>query len=321
MSTSYEISSLPWLSASHELLLKQVQAGSLSHGHLLDVHTQLGGDVLAQSMAKLILCQALTPVGACGQCKACLLVSAGTHPDLHCVAPDGNQIKVDQIRSLCSSLTSTAQQGGKRVAIIYQSERLNTASANALLKTLEEPGKETFLLLQTDRAAALLATVKSRCQTLSITPPSNAEVNAWLKGQQLLPAVPDGAKSHDVTWCLSVVGGPIQLAQSLQSDKYQTLLNYRKEWAMSLSSGHLCGSLLALKDNQLIDALQVLYLYLRHFVLKSNDINAFTKAQVITLAAKIMEMRHKLTTMAAVNTQALCMDYVLAFRQLTHTHR
>ncbi|WP_445945673.1 DNA polymerase III subunit delta' [Shewanella sp.] len=321
MSTDYDISALPWLHASHELLLNQVRQGSLGHGHLLDVHSQLGGDVLAMSMARLIMCQALTPVGACGQCKACLLVSAGTHPDLHSVAPDGNQIKVDQIRSLCNSLTSTAQQGGKRVAIIYQSERLNTASANALLKTLEEPGKETFVILQTDRPAALLATVKSRCQTLTLTPPNNAEVTAWLKAQQLLPTALDGAKPHDVTWCLSVVGGPIQLAASLQSDKYQTLLNYRKEWALSLRSGHLCGSLLHLKDSQLIDALQVLYLYLRHFVLKSNDINAFTKAQVITLAARIMDMCHKLTTMAAINAQGLCMDYVLAFKKLTHTHR
>lgn len=316
--TDYSISALPWLEDISHNVVAQLMANTLSHAHVLAIDTQLGGQVLARHMAKSAMCLSLTAQGPCQVCKACLLISAGNHPDLHELYPDGQYIKVDQVRGLCRALTSTAQQGGKRVAILYQSERMNTASANALLKTLEEPGNDVFLLLQTDLASGLLATIKSRCQFLSITPPSSPAVNDWLSGQDLLPKPIDGKKAGDVTWCLSVVGGPLKLAESLRSGHYQTLVTYRSEWGQSLASGHLCGSLATLKESELIAALQVLYLYLRHFVLKSNDINAFTQAQIISLAATVMDMCHKLTGMAAVNAQGICLNYLLKFRQVIH---
>lgn len=320
MSVNYAIGALPWLRETEQGVIAQLRAGTISHGHLITIDAQLGGHVFAEHIAKSAMCQSLSQSGPCCVCKACMLIDAGNHPDLHQVYPDGNQIKVDQVRTLCRALTSTAQQGGKRVAIIYHSERMNSASANALLKTLEEPGDDILLLLQTDLTGALLATIKSRCQLLTVQPPSAQVVNTWLDEQGLLPMVSDGSKAGDVTWCLSAVGGPLKLAESLQNGHYQTLLTYRRDWAQSLSSGHLGGSLASLKETQLIDALQVLYLYLRHFVLKSNNINAFTQAQIIALAATVMDMCHRLTSMASVNTQGLCLSYILRFKQLTHTN-
>ncbi|WP_137226925.1 DNA polymerase III subunit delta' [Shewanella sp. MEBiC00475] len=326
--SDYQIDQLPWLADPHQRFVDQYYRGKSSHAHLFNIDKALGGDKLAKVAAQAVLCQHLTPVGACGQCKSCLLLTAGNHPDLYVVEPDGNQIKVDQIRQLCKALTQTAQQGGARVAIIINAERLNLAAANALLKTLEEPGDDVVLILQTNTSAQLLATITSRCQTLKFVKPTKLAIHDWLSEQKLLPAANSEGKMHDVTWCLSVVGGPLALANSLTSQHYQQLLTFRQDWAQSLKTGHLSNSLLKVSDQQIVDALNVLYLYLRQYVLKSNKIksnnanhqtlNPVFQAKIIELAGRVMNMCHKLETMPSVNTQALCQQYVLAFRQLTY---
>ncbi|MGI2169823.1 DNA polymerase III subunit delta' [Shewanella sp. MF05960] len=329
--SDYQLAQLPWLADAHQGFVDVHYRGKSSHAHLLNVDNALGGIVLANACAQTVLCQQLTPVGACGQCKSCLLLHSGTHPDLHIIEPDGNQIKVDQIRQLCQALTQTAQQGGARVAVITHAERLNIAAANALLKTLEEPGEGVVLILQTNRKSQLLPTITSRCQTLAFISPQKADIQQWLAEQDLLPAPNSQGKIHDVTWCINVVGGPLSLASSLRSKHYQQLLAYRQDWAQSLKTGHLCHSLLSLSEQQIVDALNVLYLYLRQYVLKSNSkvqlqtqvsdsqqLNPLVQAKLLELAGRIMQMCQKLETMPSVNTQALCQQYVLAYKQLTH---
>ncbi|MGX9459658.1 DNA polymerase III subunit delta' [Shewanella sp. A14] len=331
--SDYQIGQLPWLAEPHQRFVDQHYRGKSSHAHLFNIDKALGGDKLAKAAAHTVLCQHLTSVGACGQCKSCLLLAAGNHPDLYVIEPDGNQIKVDQIRQLCQALTQTAQQHGARVAIILNAERLNLAAANALLKTLEEPGDDVVLILQTNTSAQLLATITSRCQMLNFVLPTKLEIHQWLEAQQLLPAPDAEGKIHDVTWCLSVVGGPLALASSLTSQHYQQLMTFRQDWAQSLRTGHLCNSLLKVSEQQIVDVLNILYLYLRQYVLKSNKIesnkiktenaghqvlNPLVQTKIIELAGNVMRMSRKLETMPSVNTQALCQQYVLAFRQLTH---
>ncbi|MGZ9898490.1 DNA polymerase III subunit delta' [Shewanella gaetbuli] len=325
--SAQDISQYPWLVAPYQQFCHLCCQDKHSHAQLIAVDMALGGVALVNSMAKSALCINKTQGGACGHCKACLLCDAGNHPDLHRIQSDGAQIKVDQIRQLCQSLTHTAQQSGARVAIIEHAERMNIAAANALLKTLEEPGEDTLLLLQTDTVANLLPTITSRCQKVAFKAPSTQQILVWLEAQNLLPAADEQGKRHDVTWCLSVVGGPIKLAESLHNNHYQQLLDYRKDWAKSLQSGHLHDSLLKLTDLQLIDALKVLYLYLRQYVVKSNinltdsadksaRLNPLIQSRIIALAGEVMAMSHKLSTTANVNTQALCQKYVLQFKHV-----
>lgn len=120
-----------------------------------------------------------------------------------------------------------------------------------------------------------------------------------------------------------MVGGPLKLAESLQTDgtqpsRYQTLLGFRKDWAQSLSSGHLCASLLTISEQQIIDALKVLYLLLRQVLLKYGGQDAFVQAQIGNLAAKIMGMCHSLSAMPSVNYLGLCQSYVLEYREITN---
>ncbi|ODR87449.1 DNA polymerase III subunit delta' [Shewanella xiamenensis] len=313
--SGFDVLTLPWLDAPRQAFLTQLQTQKVPHAQLVGIDSAYGGELLSVFMARAAMCSQPTPAGGCGFCKSCQLFDAGNHPDFYQIEADGHQIKVDQIRELCSRLSATAQQSGRRVAIIHHSERLNSASANALLKTLEEPGKDTLLLLHSDTPARLMATISSRCQRLPFMTPSKMLIKNWLIQQCQI--------QEDVTWCLSVVGGPLKLAESLLSDgtqpsRYQTLLGFRKDWAQSLSSGHLCASLLTISEQQIIDALKVLYLLLRQVLLKYGDQDAFVQAQIGNLAAKIMGMCHSLSAMPSVNYLGLCQSYVLEYKEITN---
>ncbi|MCL1045184.1 DNA polymerase III subunit delta' [Shewanella electrodiphila] len=315
---AFGIQQLPWLDAPFERFINERQSGHSAHAQLVSIDQGLGGHILANEMAEAAMCTALTPVGACGQCKSCLLFKAGTHPDCHVIKADGTIIKVDQIRDLCQKLTVTAQQGGQRVAIILNCEQFNLASANALLKTLEEPGNNILIILQTDVPSRILATIKSRCQQVAFHAPDRKQVYEWLKAHQMLPSVRAGEKPHDVTWCLSMIGGPLKLAESLSSQHYQQLIQFRTDWALSIKSGHLNGSLIKVSEHQIVDALNVLYLYLRQYVLKSKELDALAISNIIGLSSKVAQICQRLATMASVNAPALCQDYILEFRQLIH---
>ena len=305
-----ELSQLPWLKAAKSRFSQQLSNDSTPHAQLLGVEHGYGADLLLQHFAKLALCE--KPMGAepCGFCHSCQLVKAETHPDLHIVKPDGQQIKVDQIRQLCSSLAKTSQQGGRRVAIIFDAEKMNVAAANALLKTLEEPGKDTLLLLQTSTPSLLMATISSRCQKIAVNLPSKDEINQWLQQHSSV--------TGDTTWAIPLVGGPLNLIESIESQRYQTLLCFRKDWSQSLLDGHLCTNFLDIDEKDIVDVLDVLYLVLRQFVIQKRYSNPLLQASVIKLSAEIMTIRQKLSLMSNVNAPGLCQQIMLKYRHLTN---
>jgi DNA polymerase-3 subunit delta' len=138
--------------------------------------------------AQLLLCSSPGDE-PCGSCAGCLKLGIGgeeeevrsRHPDLRIVEPDGNTIKVDQVRVLQRELSLVAHEGGWRVAVILEADRLGTASSNALLKTLEEPPASTSLLLVADVAESLPSTVRSRTTRLRFLPDPEAAVAEGLR--------------------------------------------------------------------------------------------------------------------------------------------
>ena len=300
---------IPWLNPVINDFCTQLKSQQVGHAYLVGVGVGYGGELLALALAKAAMCQTLTLTGSCGLCKACLLVEANSHPDLYHLMADGNQIKVDQIRELCQKLTSTSQQGGWRVAVITHSEKLNTAAANALLKTLEEPGKNTLLLLQSDTPSRLMATISSRCQRLHFQAPSHDEIKTWL--------AQDIELTSDVTWCLPAMGGPLELSSALKNHRYEQLLQLRKDWVQSLSSGHLCANLMDINEKQFSDAIQVFYLILKQKLVKQTQLDALLRVKISDLAAKVMRIHHKLSVMPNVSYLALFQGFILEYKKLT----
>lgn len=172
--------------------LTTLQASSrLPHALLLAGPGGIGKRRLAQAFAAYLLCQSPQLSSACGTCKSCSLLNAGNHPDLMILAPETDPktekkarfIKVDQVRELVDFAEKSAQMGGYRLVLIEPAHLLNMQAANALLKTLEEPGRQTLIMLLSSQAMSLPATIRSRCQQVVLGVPDEAEALAWLRPQ------------------------------------------------------------------------------------------------------------------------------------------
>jgi DNA polymerase-3 subunit delta' len=172
----------PWLDFSFKQLASRITVNKLHHALLIQGPSGLGKSSFALQLARLLLCKARDGDNVCGQCQSCLLNAATTHPDLHVVESD-KQIGVDQIRDAIKKLVSSAHMSGAKVLIIYHAHTMTESSANALLKTLEEPTANTFLLLTTDKPERLLPTIKSRCEKLALPLPTLDSTIAWVKTQ------------------------------------------------------------------------------------------------------------------------------------------
>lgn len=178
---------LPWLEPLQADLWQRLQAGRLGHAPMLVGPQGVGKRILADWLLRLLLCSRPEEPGqACGQCEDCLLVEAGSHPDLQIVAPeeDRQSVGVDQVRGLAERLYLTSARGGHRVGYLPWADALNVNAANALLKTLEEPPAGVWLLLVSEHPASLPITIRSRCQEIPVRAPAPELAAQWL-GQEL----------------------------------------------------------------------------------------------------------------------------------------
>ena len=191
----------PWQQRAFERVLASHASQRLGHGLLVCGPARLGKRALVEVIAARLLCTGAAPgEPACGQCRSCRLLAAGTHPDLHRVSFALNDkgeprtvITVEQMRELGEKISLSAQLGGAIVSLIAPAEALNLNAANALLKTLEEPQPGRYLILLSDAPYRLSATIRSRCQRIELRPPSIDEARGWLLGQGLPPGPVDEA--------------------------------------------------------------------------------------------------------------------------------
>lgn len=153
----------------------------LPHALMLVGRVGDGLSLLGDYLRRGLLCKQ-PGIEACGQCKSCLLVTAGAHPDSRVLQPEGKSltIKVDQIRGIADFMHETPQQGGNKVIRLMHSEKMNTAAANAVLKMLEEPTPNTYLILESTSLSRMLPTVRSRCRLYKLEQPGPSDARQWL---------------------------------------------------------------------------------------------------------------------------------------------
>jgi len=174
----------PWQASTWRSLADRLTQDTLPHALLLHGPAGIGKRHFATRFAHALVCEQRHADGLpCGRCPSCLLYAADNHPDMHVVEPEkeGGVIKIDQIRALIADLSLSRHAGGYKVAIIHPAEVMNTAAANSLLKTLEEPAANTLIMLVAEQLSRLPATIRSRCQKLRFTVPESSMAGDWLR--------------------------------------------------------------------------------------------------------------------------------------------
>ena len=149
------------------LLIRSMDSGRIPHAFLFRGPDGVGKKFAALLTAARLNC--LTPEGSsgCGACASCKKLRSGNHPDVVVVSPENGTIKIDRIRALCRSLSYPPYESEMRVVIIEDVHTMTPQAANSLLKTLEEPPARNLLILTAESSRELLATIVSRCQTVT----------------------------------------------------------------------------------------------------------------------------------------------------------
>lgn len=181
--------------------------GTLAHSNLFVGPRGIGKHRVALSIAQLLLCEAASNAKACENCESCRLFKSGNHPDLHKVECEKEGLNAELARELLYSITLAPYRGKCRAIIFNDADSLSTVVANLLLKSLEEPRKETFFFLVAANSARLPIPVISRCQIWRFSLLAPQIVTGILK-QQALNA------SDDI---VQLTGGSLEHLSSLQS--------------------------------------------------------------------------------------------------------
>lgn len=234
----------PWhLSVWDALTARTYQPHAFLFGGALGV----GKRQFADAFAAWLLCLQAKEGHVCGECRSCQLRKAGNHPDRLLVGPEeeGKAIRVDAVRQLADFLGQTAQQGGRKVVILYPAEAMNQNAANALLKSLEEPSPETYLLLISDQPSRLLPTIRSRCQVQALAAPQQADALAWLAGE-----LPEQTAEEHAALLLMAGGAPLR-AVALQAMDAASLRHQVVEGVKALLKSEQSASQLAEAWNKL----------------------------------------------------------------------
>lgn len=199
----------------------QSQRGRLPHALLLVGQRGLGKFALAQAFAKSLLCeQPLDGGHFCDECLACNWFEHDNHPDFRLLQPQAmveegevdegrkkasQQITIDQVRALDSFFNVGTHRAGVKIIVVNPADAMNRNTANALLKSLEEPAPGTLFLMVSSEPLRLLPTIRSRCQVVPVAVPSTAAAEAALAA--------DGIR-QPARW-LALAGGSPGLASEL----------------------------------------------------------------------------------------------------------
>ncbi|MEM6707606.1 MAG: hypothetical protein AAF648_02355 [Pseudomonadota bacterium] len=228
------------------------------------------------------------------------------HPDLRVILPDGNVIKVDAIRALNDFAVGTPQRASAKVGVIHNAHCLNVQSANALLKSLEEPASDTYLLLITEYPWRLLPTIRSRCQRLTLAE-NSALATQWLQHRPG-GAVPDPRLGFEFRHA------PLAVSAA-QDAELEPLAPALERALQSGDVGPLCRQLSAAAPEE------VLIRWLRYLVAASAGLpevpavlSAIAPERVHAFAQELIDIHRAVLSSNSVNTG-------LQFERLAHRFR
>ncbi len=219
-----------------ELFHRSIEKGRLAHACVLCGPEGIGKRQFARLLAKTLFCRNynVEQDDVCGQCSACRGFEAGTWPDyIEINRPEGkSEIPVDLLigsrehrghEGMCFELSMAPQVSARRIAVLNDSQRMNTDGANAILKTLEEPPADALILLICSNPDALLPTIRSRCQIIRFLPLNDSAVAQILLFDQLV------STEQEAREIAALSEGSLAIARQLLNPDLRMLKDFLRE--------------------------------------------------------------------------------------------
>ena len=186
-------------------LIHTVELNKISHSYLFLGTAGIGKKEIAKEFAKMILC--LNEKKYCNHCKSCIEFDSNNNPDFQMVEPDGNSIKIEQIRQMQRKIIEAPIISQNKVYIINDADLMTIEAQNCLLKTLEEPPEFVTIILIGSNENNFLSTIKSRCTIIKFQDIENSQIKDYLKSKY------DIKVSDNL---LEIFGGSIGKAEKLK---------------------------------------------------------------------------------------------------------
>lgn len=196
------------------IVMKQLQTiyekNRMAHAYIFDGEKGTGKRDVMTFFVKLLLCEHPADNVPCETCRHCIRVDSGNHPNVKQVEPEGQFIKIDQIRDLIAEMMMTGVESGRKIYILHHADKLNTASANMLLKFLEEPDGEVTAILLTEQLQSILPTIRSRCQHIKFSK---------VPRQILMERLMEQGVTHSMASTVSMVTNEFETALALTKEE------------------------------------------------------------------------------------------------------
>jgi DNA polymerase-3 subunit delta' len=207
------------------ILAAQIKNAKIAHAYMFIGHNGIGKRFTAIEFARILNCTAndftKTDIGACGKCISCEKIAKNIHPDVHFIdfakqadlekddLEKQKTLKIETIRYMQKKVAMKSYEGKWKVFIIEPAEKMNSASANSLLKTLEEPPEKTVIILIAEHKETIPQTIVSRSQILFFQPLGENEISKWIMSNC---SVADSTKARDIA---AVSEGSLESAKEL----------------------------------------------------------------------------------------------------------
>lgn len=191
-------------------LQETVKNNTLSHSYLFVGQEGIGKKIFAKEFAKMVLC---LDKNSCDKCSSCIKFNSGNNPDFLLLEPDGNSIKIAQIRQMQEDVYEKPIASNKKVFIINDSEKMTEEAQNSLLKTLEEPPEYIMIILIASNENKLLNTIKSRCLKISFNNIDTKEILNYISKEEIMQKPSDNL----LKMCNGSIGKLVKINQELEA--------------------------------------------------------------------------------------------------------
>lgn len=206
-------------------LKNTIKNDTIAHGYLFKGPKTIGKTMVGLAFSKTLLCRkkGLEP---CNVCKSCIQFDSNNHPDLHIEEPEGDSFKKEQIDEIQKEIRKLPYEGDRKIFILKSADTMTTQAQNSFLKTLEEPPKDTIIIMTAINDRNILPTIRSRSQILKFSPVDKKVIEEFLVNRYNI----DKNKAHMISsFSSGVVGRAKEICESEEfNDIREGLINIIK---------------------------------------------------------------------------------------------